>query len=106
MAAEDPNPDLFKGKLLEFRIKRPDPDDPVKMVELVLYCPDPLWADIEAFATEQGKTIKELLRWCFGMAKAVWDEVQDGGEIVVYLPDGKPFATFCIEESDQPQDSG
>jgi hypothetical protein len=45
--------------------------------------PEPLFVDIQNFASERGDTMTGVLRWSLGLGKAIWDEVRAGNQIQV-----------------------
>lgn len=50
--------------------------------------PEVLYQDLVSWADEREDSMSGVFRWSFGIAKVVWDQLQDGNRICVKGEDG------------------
>lgn len=60
------------------------------MSRINLTMPTRLYEDLINFEHDIGRaSLGETIRWCFGAAKFIWDELSQGNRIFVVTPEGE-----------------
>ncbi len=86
---------LEGGKRMPATVTKMTPRGQAKQ-RLNLVLPISFYTELRSFSDEMGRSLSDSIRWMFGIAKLIWDELQAGHKIIVVGEDDEPVKEICF----------